>query len=150
MDESRSARAKPSTGEVADREAWLSFHKELVAGKQNAISKFDSAILAVSGALLSFSVGFLRGSEQTHKGLLLAGWTLLALAVACSVISHLVAWFAGKDVVEEVAQICRGESDPSQVDFGRGGTATTLLNIASCGSLVAGVFLLVGFAYTSM
>jgi hypothetical protein len=75
---------------------------------------------------------------------------LLALAVACSVVSHLVAWFAGTRVVEQVAQICRGECEPSQVDFGRGRKPTTALNVASCAFLMGGMFVLVAFAYMSM
>jgi hypothetical protein len=142
---------------VADDETlrtWEEYRRELVAGKRQAIDKYDSAVLLVAGAFLTFSVNFLEADTPCSKLALFVGWILLALAIGSSLASNLVSWRSFSYVAKEVARVCGelrdGKTARTEIDYAKGTRTILALNVATAVFLVLGIVAVIVSAYPNL
>lgn len=127
------------------------YRRELVAGKRQAIDKYDSAVLLVAAAFLTFSVNFLKANTALATFTLVAGWVLLALAIVSSLASNLASWWSFSYVAREVARACcdlrEGKSLQATIDYAKGTKAIIALNMVTAICLVLGIVSVIVSAY---
>ena len=135
------------------RSEYLDIRKDLTAEKGRASDRYDRTIVTVSGGALFISMAFLEKivpkQSYVSTDLLFAGWICLAVALLCSLVSHLTSQYAIQKLINYVDKTyVNPRNDKPFRSFSR--WLTCCLNVVSLLMVVCGVVLIVFFVHKQL
>ena len=136
--------------EDKEREEYLKHRLVLIEGQHRATAALDKWVLTLSMASIGVSLTFVKDalefSVSTGVAWLVASWIFFGIAVAATLASFSISFFAYRSEIAKWDAQYRQEEEPRQRI--RLVTVTTVLNLVTVLVFVIGVACLCVFAYT--